>query len=38
MAFVGVDLNSEAFWLGGFAAMEKMVEEFEALVDSGAAN
>ncbi|MHB8637440.1 MAG: M3 family oligoendopeptidase [Fimbriimonadaceae bacterium] len=37
MATVGVDLNSEAFWRGGFAAMEKLVEEFEALVHSGAA-
>ena len=37
MATVGVDLNSEPFWRGGFAAMEKLVEEFEALVKSGAA-
>lgn len=31
MAIVGVDLNSEAFWRGGFAAMEKLVAEFERL-------
>lgn len=37
MDTVGVDLNSEKFWLGGFAAMEKLVGEFEALVASGAA-
>jgi oligoendopeptidase F len=37
MATVGVDLNSEAFWEGGFAAMEKLVEEFERLVAAGAA-
>ena len=35
MATVGVDLNSEAFWLGGFDAMTKMVEEFERLVAAG---
>ncbi len=29
MATVGVDLRSEAFWLGGFAAMERLVEAFE---------
>src|SRR5579871_5519212 len=37
MATVGVDLNSEAFWLGGFRAMEKLVAEFEGLVRAGAA-
>ena len=37
MATVGVDLNSEAFWRGGFTAMTKLVEEFEALVKGGAA-
>jgi len=31
MAHLGVDLASPAFWQGGFAAMEAMVEEFEAL-------
>ena len=31
MAMVGVDLKSEAFWLGGFDAMEKLVSEFERL-------
>ena len=31
MAHLGVDLGSPAFWQGGFAAMEAMVEEFEAL-------
>jgi oligoendopeptidase F len=31
METVGVDLDSEEFWLGGFAAMEKLVTEFEAL-------
>lgn len=31
MKFVGVDLHSEAFWQGGFAAMEKLVSEFERL-------
>ena len=31
MATVGVDLNSESFWRGGFGAMEKLVEEFEGL-------
>lgn len=31
MATVGVDLKSEAFWRGGFAAMEKLVAEFERL-------
>ncbi|MGV3614580.1 MAG: M3 family oligoendopeptidase [Fimbriimonas sp.] len=31
MAIVGVDLASEAFWRGGFDAMEKLVAEFERL-------
>lgn len=31
METVGVDLDSEEFWLGGFAAMEKLVTQFEAL-------
>lgn len=31
MKSVGVDLHSEAFWQGGFAAMEKLVAEFERL-------
>jgi oligoendopeptidase F len=31
MSIVGVDLNGEAFWLGGFAAMESLVTEFERL-------
>lgn len=31
METVGVDLRSEAFWRGGFAAMERLVEQFEAL-------
>lgn len=31
MKTVGVDLHSEAFWRGGFTAMEKLVEEFERL-------
>jgi len=31
METVGVDLNSEAFWLGGFEAMEKLVSAFEGL-------
>ncbi|MEA2554617.1 MAG: oligoendopeptidase [Fimbriimonadaceae bacterium] len=31
MAMVGVDLKSEAFWHGGFDAMEKLVAEFERL-------
>ncbi len=31
MAMVGVDLRSEPFWQGGFAAMEKLVAEFELL-------
>ena len=31
METVGVDLDSEAFWLGGFAAMEKLVSDFEGL-------
>ena len=31
MAMVGVDLKSDAFWQGGFEAMEKLVGEFEQL-------
>lgn len=31
MARLGVDLRSKAFWEGGFAAIEAMVERFEAL-------
>jgi oligoendopeptidase F len=31
MELVGVDLRSEAFWKGGFEAMEKLVAEFERL-------
>ena len=31
MQMVGVDLQSETFWRGGFAAMEKLVTEFERL-------
>jgi len=31
MSIVGVDLKSPAFWDGGFAAMEKLVAEFERL-------
>jgi oligoendopeptidase F len=31
MATVGVDLKSEQFWQGGFAAMEQLVTEFERL-------
>ncbi|RYG47532.1 oligoendopeptidase, partial [bacterium] len=31
MAIVGVDLGDEAFWRGGFAAMEALVTEFERL-------
>ena len=31
METVGVDLDSEEFWLGGFEAMEKLVSEFERL-------
>jgi oligoendopeptidase F len=31
MQSVGVDLHSEEFWKGGFAAMEKLVTEFEML-------
>jgi oligoendopeptidase F len=31
MKSVGVDLHSEAFWQGGFAAMEQLVSEFERL-------
>jgi len=31
MSIVGVDLKSEAFWRGGFTAMEAFVAEFERL-------
>lgn len=31
MRSVGVDLHSESFWQGGFAAMERLVADFEAL-------
>ncbi|HWD39169.1 MAG TPA: M3 family oligoendopeptidase [Fimbriimonas sp.] len=31
MTLVGVDLTSEAFWQGGFKAMEALVAEFERL-------
>ncbi len=31
MQIVGVDLESEKFWLGGFDAMEKLIAEFERL-------
>ena len=31
MATVGIDLRSEAFWKGGFAAMESLIQEFERL-------
>lgn len=31
MATVGIDLNSESFWKGGFAAMEALIQEFERL-------
>lgn len=31
MALVGVDLESEAFWLGGFKVLEGLIEEFERL-------
>jgi len=31
MASVGIDIDSEAFWKGGFEAMEKLVAEFERL-------
>lgn len=31
MATVGVDLRSEEFWRGGFQAIQRMVEQFEAL-------
>lgn len=31
METVGVDLKSEEFWLGGFAALEALVAEFERL-------
>ena len=31
MATVGVDMNDEAFWDGGFAAIEKLISRFEEL-------
>jgi oligoendopeptidase F len=31
MATIGVDLKDEAFWLGGFRTLEKMITEFESL-------
>ena len=31
MATVDVDLRAREFWIGGFAAMEKLVAEFESL-------
>lgn len=31
MAIVGVDLHSQEFWEGGFAAIEKLVDKFEEL-------
>lgn len=31
MAFVGVNLDDEAFWLGGFEAIESMIVTFEGL-------
>lgn len=31
MAIVGVDLNDEKFWRGGFEVIEKMIETFESL-------
>ena len=31
MATVGVDMNDEAFWDGGFAAIEKLINRFEEL-------
>jgi oligoendopeptidase F len=31
METVGVDLESETFWRGGFTAMERLVSDFEAL-------
>lgn len=31
MSIVGVDLKSEAFWQGGFAAIERLVSQFEAI-------
>jgi oligoendopeptidase F len=31
MAFVGVDLRSEAFWKGGFEVLERLLGEFEDL-------
>lgn len=31
MATVGIDLRSEAFWKGGFAAMQSLIQEFERL-------
>ncbi len=31
MGLIGIDLKDKAFWLGGFAVIERMVGEFEAL-------
>jgi oligoendopeptidase F len=31
MASVGIDLKAEPFWQSGFAAMEKLIQEFERL-------
>lgn len=31
MATMGIDLRDKAFWLGGFGAMQALVEEFEKL-------
>jgi len=30
MASIGIDLQSEAFWLSGFSALEKLIHDFEA--------
>ncbi len=31
MEFIGVDLDSSEFWMGGFRSLEKLVSEFERL-------
>ena len=31
MASVGIDIDSQSFWEGGFEAMERLVAEFERL-------
>ena len=36
MATVGVDLNSEAFWMGGFQALEKLVGDLQAALHAAA--